>query len=64
MLIDLNVFDVERFCDSVNLIKGWINNSALNLRVIIWMYADHAGNFYLLESSKRSCLFELASQII
>jgi len=64
MLTDLNVFDIERFCDSVNLVKSCINNSTLNLRIIIWMYADHAGNFYLLQPSKLSCLLKLASQTI
>gem|GEM_PF-3198046 len=64
MLIDLDIFDIERFCDSVNLIKSCINNPALNLRVIIWMHADHTGNFYLLQSSKLPCFFELAGQTI
>ncbi len=64
MLVYLNIFDIERFCDAMHISVGGVYFTALYLGVIICINTGRFSYFRLLKTNKFSCLLKLVSDIL
>jgi len=64
MLVYLNIFNIERFCDAIHIGIRSIYFTTLDLGVIIRIDTGRFGNFRLLKSNKLSGLLKLVSDVL
>ena len=64
MLVYLNIFDIERFCDAIDIGIRGVYFPALDLGVIIRVNTGRFGYFRLLKSNQLSGLLKLVSDVL